>query len=75
MAPNADQDLRGHELRVEQVTTNIKQMRVNIAKMRFDIDHANRQLRPQTYGIFFQVVGLVVGAFAAGAAWAHYFHP
>ena len=48
MAPNADQDLRGHELRVEQVITNIEQMRVNIAKMRLDIDHANRQLRRQT---------------------------
>ncbi len=74
MALNADQELREHELRVEQMTTNIEQMHANIDRMRFDIDHANRQLRRQTYGIFFQVVGLVVGAFAAGAAWAHYFH-
>ncbi len=40
--------------------------------MRFDMAMENRKLLRQAWAIVFSAVGLVVGAFAAGAAWMHY---
>jgi hypothetical protein len=68
-----DQEQLEHELRVEQMTVNIDAGRVNIEKMRFDIEQSNKQLRRQTVAIVVTAMGVVVGAFAAGAAWWNYF--
>ena len=53
-----DQEQREHELRVEQMT-------VNIEKLRNDIRYEHRKFRVQ-------LLALLVGAFAAGAAWVKY---
>ena len=53
-----EQELREHELRVDQMT-------VNIEKMRNDMRYESRKF-------LLQAVALVVGAFAAGAAWMRF---
>jgi hypothetical protein len=66
MLLTSDQEELEHTLRVEQMQTNIE-------KMRADIRMEERKLTRQTYGIVIQVVGLVIAAFAAGAAWMRFF--
>ncbi len=59
MALTADQELREHQLRIEQMQTNIDKMR--------------REMKADTIKIVISVVGLAIGAFAAGIAAATYF--
>ncbi len=66
MRLSPDQEELEHALTVEQMQTNIE-------KMRADIRMQDRKLSRQTYGIVIQVVGLVIAAFAAGAAWMRFF--
>jgi hypothetical protein len=40
-----------------------------------DMEMELRKLNRQTIGIVVSVVGLTIAAFAAGAAWLHYFVP
>jgi uncharacterized membrane protein YoaK (UPF0700 family) len=68
-----DQEQLEHELRVRQMTTNIEQMNANIEKMRHDIRLSEKQLARQTVALVVTAMGVVVGAFAAGAAWWNYF--
>jgi uncharacterized membrane protein YoaK (UPF0700 family) len=53
---------------IEQAKANIIQMQANADKLRNDIKFENRKF-------IIQILALVVGAFAAGAAWMHYYHP
>jgi hypothetical protein len=45
-----------------------------MAKADFDMGMELRKLRRQTWGIVLSGFGIVVGAFAAGAAWWNYLH-
>ena len=56
-----EQELHKHELRIEQMTVNVEKMRADMQGERL------RVTVPAT--------GIVVAAFAAGAAWMHYSHP
>jgi len=56
-----------HELRMEL-------MAVQIEKARFDIGMELRKLRRQTWTIALSAMGIVVAAFASGAAWWNYLH-
>jgi hypothetical protein len=56
-----------HELRMELMT-------VQIEKARFDIGMEMRKLRRQTWTIALSAMGIVVAAFASGAAWWNYLH-
>jgi len=53
----------------------IELMTVQIKKHNFDMEMELRKLNRQTIGIVVSVVGLTIAAFAAGAAWLHYFVP
>ena len=61
MALNADQELREHELRVEQMTTNVEQMRINIDKMRADMKADQTRITLQVIGVFLAGIGVGVG--------------
>lgn len=56
-----------HELRVKLMTTQID-------KAAFDIRMENRKLSRQTWAIALSAIGIVVAAFASGAAWWNYLH-
>jgi hypothetical protein len=56
-----------HELRMELMT-------VQIEKAHFDIGMELRKLRRQTWAIALSAMGIVVAAFASGAAWWNYLH-
>jgi hypothetical protein len=66
LAPNADQELLEHELRIRQATTNIEQMTANI-------DHMSVDMTSDRTRITLHVVGLAVTMFAAGIAAATHF--
>ena len=59
-------DDRERELRIAWLE---KQMQ----KADFDMGMELRKLRRQTWAIIVSGAGIVVGAFAAGAAWMHFF--
>ena len=61
MGLNADQDLREHELRVEQMTSNIEQMRVNIGEMRADMKADQTRITLQVIGVFLAGIGVGIG--------------
>ncbi len=51
----------------------VEKMQTHIEEMRADLRMEERKLSRQTYSIVVQVVGLVIAAFAAGAAWVRFF--
>ena len=59
MSLTPDQESLEHELKVEQMQTNVEKMR--------------REMKADTVKIANSVVGLAIGAFAAGIAAATYF--
>ena len=56
-----------HELRMQLMT-------VQIVKAGFDMELEMQKLRRQTWTIALSAVGIVVAAFASGAAWWNYLH-
>lgn len=66
--------LTGDQERLEHNST-VTQMHANVDTMRFDMAMENRKLARQTWGIVLSGGALIVGAFAAGAAWYHSIHP
>ena len=49
-------------------------MTVQIVKAGFDMELEMQKLRRQTWTIALSAVGIVVAAFASGAAWWNYLH-
>jgi hypothetical protein len=49
-------------------------LRMQLRKSEFDMDAMRRTLNRQTAAIIVSVIGVVIAAFAAGAASWHFFH-
>lgn len=58
-------DVDEQRLRMEWLTMQMK-------KAEFDMEMERRKLTRQTWAIALTSVGVVVAAFAAGAAWMHF---
>ncbi|WP_428394429.1 hypothetical protein [Lichenicoccus sp.] len=55
------------------MTVNITKVLADWDKQRLDIDQEHKRLQVSIWAITFQLLGLVVASFAAGALWARLF--
>jgi len=55
----------------EERELRMELMRMQIDKASFDMEIERRKLTRQTAAIVVSILALVIGAFAAGAAWMH----
>ena len=62
------------ELRMALMTVQIEHYQQQIKKTDFDMGMELRKLRRQTWTITMSAMGIVVAAFASGAAWWNYLH-
>jgi hypothetical protein len=62
------------QLRIELMTVQIDQGRLNIEKMRDDMRMEQRKLTRQSIALGLSAASVVIAAFAAGAAYWHFFH-
>jgi hypothetical protein len=67
-------DDQERELRIELMTVQIEHYQQQIKKADFDMGMELRKLRRQTLTIAMSAMGIVVAAFASGAAWWNYLH-
>ena len=58
--------------RIEQMAVQIDKGRLDIEKIRQDIDLDRKRFKVQVWGMLITAIGVVVAAFAAGGAWVHY---
>jgi hypothetical protein len=58
----------------EERDLRVEWLRMQLRKSEFDMDAMRRSLNRQTAAIIVSVVGVVIAAFAAGAASWHFFH-
>ena len=58
----------------EEQDKRINWLEMQMAKTEFDMGMELRKLRRQTWAIIVSGAGIVIGAFAAGAAWWNYLH-
>lgn len=58
----------------EERALRIAWLEKQMQKADFDMAMEMRKLKRQTWAITLSAISLVVGAFAAGAAWVHYLH-
>jgi len=58
----SEQDIREQELRIEW-------LELQMQKAHFDMEQERRRMTRQTWTIALTAIGIVVAAFAAGAAW------
>jgi hypothetical protein len=56
------------------MTVQIDKGRLDIERVRQEMEMESKKFRLQVISIVLTAVGVVVGAFAAGAAWEHYLH-
>ena len=68
-----ERDQEEQDRRIELMEAQLTKLAFDLAAWRIEQATRERALTRQTWAIFVSAIGIVVGAFAAGAVWAPYF--